>query len=81
VSMSSTSVDGSRLNIRLVSYSGKTPTFCVFAAFNVADMEKCCDVCGDEEYYFRSSISTSQTDSVSEASNAVNRKSIGHKVA
>jgi hypothetical protein len=45
---------GSRWDIRLVSYSGKTPTFCVFRVFSVAVMEKCCDACGDGEYYFRS---------------------------
>jgi hypothetical protein len=43
-------VDG---NIRLVSYSGKTPTFCVFPVFSVAVMEKCCDACGDGTKYFR----------------------------
>jgi hypothetical protein len=32
---------GSRLDIRLVSYSGRTPTFCVFPVFSVAVMEKC----------------------------------------
>jgi hypothetical protein len=51
---------GSRRDIRLVSYSGKTPTFCVFPVFSVAVMEKCCDACGDGEYYFRSGFSTSQ---------------------
>jgi hypothetical protein len=45
---------GSRRDIRLVSYSGKTPTFCVFS---VAVMEKCCDACGDGEYYFQSGFS------------------------
>jgi hypothetical protein len=43
----------SQRNLRLVSYSGKTPTFCVFPVFSVAVMEKCCDACGDMEYYFR----------------------------
>jgi hypothetical protein len=28
--------------------------FCVFPVFSVAVMEKCCDACGDGEYYFRS---------------------------
>jgi hypothetical protein len=73
-------LDGSRPNIRLVSYSGKTPTFCVFPVFSVAVMEKCCDVCGDEDYYFRSGILTLQNDGVSVASTAVDRKSTGHKV-
>jgi hypothetical protein len=71
---------GSRWDIRLVSYSGKTPTFCVFRVFSVAVMEKCCDACGDGEYYFRSSFSTLQGDGVSEASTAVDRKSMGHTV-
>jgi hypothetical protein len=78
VSVASTGVDGSRPDIRLVSYSGKTPTFCVFPVFSVAVMEKCCDVCGDEEYYFRSGVSTLKDDGVSVASTAVDRKSTGH---
>jgi hypothetical protein len=61
-------------------YSGKTPTFCVFHVFSVAVMEKCCDACGDGEYYFRSGFSTLQGDGVSEASTAVDRKSMGHTV-
>jgi hypothetical protein len=80
VSEASTAVDGSRWDIRLVSYSGKTPTFCVFRVFSVAVMEKCCDACGDGEYYFRSGFSTLQGDGVSEASTAVDRKSMGHTV-
>jgi hypothetical protein len=48
----------------LVSYSGRTPTFCVFPVFSVAVMEKCCDACGDGEYYLRSGISTLQGDGV-----------------
>jgi hypothetical protein len=62
---------GSRPDLRLVSYSGKTPTFCVFPVFSVAVMEKCCDACGDGEYYFRSRFSTLQGDGVSMASTAV----------
>jgi hypothetical protein len=54
VSEASTAVNGSRPNLRLASYSIKTPTFCVFPVFSVAVMEKCCDACGDGEYYFRS---------------------------
>jgi hypothetical protein len=61
-----------------VSYSGKTPTFCVFRVFSVAVMEKCCDACGDGEYYFRSGFSELQGDGVSEASTAVDGKSMGH---
>jgi hypothetical protein len=71
---------GSRPDIRLVSYSGKTPTFCVFPVFSVAVMEKCCDVCGDEEYYFRSNFSTLQGDGVSEASTAVDGSRPRHTV-
>jgi hypothetical protein len=63
-----------------VSYSGKTPTFCVFPVFSVAVMEKCCDACGDGEYYFRSGFSALQGDGVSEASTAVDRMSTGHTV-
>jgi hypothetical protein len=55
VSEASTAINRkSARDIRLVSYSGKTPTFCVFPVFSVAVMEKCCDACGDGEYYFRS---------------------------
>jgi hypothetical protein len=71
VSVASTGVDGSRLNIRLVSYSGKTPTFCVFPVLSVAVMEKCCDVCGDGECYFRSMVSMIRGDGVSDASTSV----------
>jgi hypothetical protein len=69
---------GSRWDILWVSYSAKTPTFCVFPAFSVAVMGKCCDACGDGEYYFRSGFSTMRSDGVLEASNAVDRKSTGH---
>jgi hypothetical protein len=50
--------------------------FCVFPVFSVAVMEKCCDVCGDGEYYFRSGFLLSADASVSEASIAVDRKSM-----
>jgi hypothetical protein len=50
-------------------------TLCVFPVFSVAVMEKCCDACGDGEYYFRSKVSTIRGDGVSEASTAVDRKS------
>jgi hypothetical protein len=40
---------GNRRDIRLVSYSGKTPTFSVFPVFSLAVMEKCCYACGDGE--------------------------------
>jgi hypothetical protein len=45
---------GSRWDIRWLSSRGTKPTFCVFPVFRVAVMEKCCDACGDGEYYFRS---------------------------
>jgi hypothetical protein len=61
-----------------VSYSAKTPTFCVFRVFSVAVMEKCCDACGDGDYYFRSGYLTLQGDSVQGASTAENWKSMGH---
>jgi hypothetical protein len=63
----STAGDRSRRDIRCLSYSGKTATFCVFPVFSVAVMEKCCDACGDGEYYFRSGFSALQGDGVSEA--------------
>jgi hypothetical protein len=63
-----------------VSYSGKTPTFCVFPVFSVAVMEKCCDACGDGGYYFRSSFSTLQCDGVQEVTTAFDRKSMGDMV-
>jgi hypothetical protein len=59
---------GSRWDIRWLIGRGKTPTFCVFPVFCVAVMEKCCDACGDGEYYFRSGFSASEGDGVSEAS-------------
>jgi hypothetical protein len=57
------------------------PTFCEFPVFCVAVMEKCCDGCGDEEYYFRSGFSASEGVRFSEALTAVDRKSMGHTVA
>jgi hypothetical protein len=61
-----------------VSYSEKTPTFCVFPLFSVAVMEKCCDACGDGIKYFQSGFPMLQSDGVSGASTAVDRKSMGH---
>jgi hypothetical protein len=55
-------------------------TLCVFPVFSVAVMEKCCDACGDGEYYFRSKVSTIRGDGVSEATIAVDRKSTGPAV-
>jgi hypothetical protein len=51
-----------------------------FCVFSVAVMEKCCDACGDGEYYFQSGFAALQGDGVSEASSAVDRKSTGHTV-
>jgi hypothetical protein len=63
-----------------MSYSEKTPTFCVFPVFSVAVMEKCCDACGDGEYYLRSSFLVSQGAGVSEAATAVDHMMSGHTV-
>jgi hypothetical protein len=46
----------------------------------MAVMAKCCDACGDDEYYFRSGFSASEGAGVSVASIAVDRKSMGHTV-
>jgi hypothetical protein len=64
-----------------VGSHGKTPTFCVFPVFGVAVMEKCCDACGDGEYYFRFDCLVSADVSVLEAAIAIDRKSMGHTVA
>jgi hypothetical protein len=45
---------GSRWDIRWLICRRTKPTFCVFPVFSVAVKEKCCDACGDGEYYFRS---------------------------
>jgi hypothetical protein len=45
---------GSRWELRWLSSRRTKATFCVFRVFSVAVMEKCCDACGDGEYYFRS---------------------------
>jgi hypothetical protein len=55
--------------------------FCVFPVFRVAVMEKCCDACGDGEYYFRSGFSASESDGVLVASISVDRKSMEHTMA
>jgi hypothetical protein len=53
-------------------------TLCVFPVFSMTVMEKCCDACGEGEYYLWSGFSTIQGDGVSEASTAVDRKSTGN---
>jgi hypothetical protein len=63
-----------------VSYSGKAPTFCVFPVFSVAVILKCCDADGDGNKYFQSSFLALQADSVSLASNVVDRKTMGYTV-
>jgi hypothetical protein len=50
---------GSRRDIRWLIGRRTKPTFCVFPVFSVAVLEKCCDACGDGEYYFRSGFSAS----------------------
>jgi hypothetical protein len=50
---------GSRWDIRWLIGRRTKPTFCVCSVLNVAVMEKCCDACGYEEYYFRSGFSAS----------------------
>jgi hypothetical protein len=44
----------SRWDIRLLIGRRTKPTFSVFPVFSVAVTEKCCDACGDGEYYFLS---------------------------
>jgi hypothetical protein len=56
-------------------------TLSVFRVFSVAVEEKCCDVYGDGDYHLRSIRSASKGAGVSEASTAVDRKSMGHTVA
>jgi hypothetical protein len=63
-----------------VSYSGKTPTFCVFRVFSVAVMKSVVTLPVTGNTIFASSFSTLQGDGVSEASIAVDRKSRGHTV-
>jgi hypothetical protein len=51
---------GSRWDIRWLIGRRTKPTFCVFAVFSVAVMERCCDACRDGEYYFRSAFLASE---------------------
>jgi hypothetical protein len=71
---------GIRQDIRLMSYTGKTPTFCVFPGICEAVMEKCCDACGDGEYYLLSGFRALQGYCVSEASTDVEQLTIRHTV-
>jgi hypothetical protein len=72
---------GSRWDIRWLIGRGTKPTFCVFPVFCVAVMEKCCDAHGDGEYYLRSILSASEGAGVSQASIAVDGKSMRHTLA
>jgi hypothetical protein len=71
---------GSRWNIRWVSGREMTPTFFVFPLFSVTGREKCYDACGDGESHLRLGFLAFRGDVFSVASNAVDRKSIGHTV-
>jgi hypothetical protein len=72
---------GNRWDIRWLIGRRTKPTFCVFPVFSVAVVEKCCDACRDRDYYFRLDFSVSEDAGVLEASTAVDRKSMGHKMA
>jgi hypothetical protein len=67
----------SRWDLRWVIGCRTKPTFCAFPVISVAVMEKSCDACGDGEYYVRSGFLASKGAAVSEASIAVDRKSMG----
>jgi hypothetical protein len=56
------------------------PTFYGFPAFSLAVTQMCCDARRDGKYYFLSGFSASECSVVSEASTAVDRKSMGHTV-
>jgi hypothetical protein len=56
-------------------------TFCETPVSSVAVMEKCCDACGDGEYYFRSNSSATENVGVQVASFSVERKSLVPAVA
>jgi hypothetical protein len=47
----------SRWDIRWLIGRRTKPTLCVFPVLSVVVMEKCCDACGDREYYLRSGFS------------------------
>jgi hypothetical protein len=55
--------------------------FLCISSISVAVMEKCCDACGDGEYYFRSGFSASEGVGVTDASIVVDRTSMGYTVA
>jgi hypothetical protein len=68
----------SRWDIRWLIGRRTKPTFCVFSIFGAAVKEKCCDACGDRKYYFRSGYMATENAINSEASAAVDRKSMEH---
>jgi hypothetical protein len=61
----------SRWDIRLLIGRRTKPTFSVFPVFSVAVTEKCCDACGDGEYYFLSGFPAGKGAGVSEALTAL----------
>jgi hypothetical protein len=71
---------GSRYDVRWLIGRRTNPTFCVFPVFSKAVLEKCCDACGDRKYYFRSGYMATEHANNSEASAAVDRKSMEHTV-
>jgi hypothetical protein len=72
------SFNGNRWDTLWLSGRGKTPTLCVFPVFIVAFMGKCCDACGDGEYYFRSCCLASEDCGVYGASIVVDQKWMGN---
>jgi hypothetical protein len=64
---------GSLWDKRWLSGRGKTPTLCVFPVFSVSVIEKFCDACGDEKYYFLSGCLPSNNAKTRVASIAVDR--------
>jgi hypothetical protein len=56
------------------------PTFYGFPVFSVAVMEKCCDACGDGEYYFRSVFPASEVPEFQRHRLLLTVKSMGHTV-
>jgi hypothetical protein len=68
---------GSRWDIRWLIGRRTKPTFCVFSVLNVAVMEKGCDGHREGKHFFRSGFSSSLVAEVSEASIAVDPKSMG----
>jgi hypothetical protein len=71
---------GSRWDIRWLIGRRTKPTFSVFSVFGAAVKEKCCDACGDRKHYFRSGFMATENANNSEASAAVDRKSMEHTV-